>query len=236
MTKKIKIIAATQEIFDIEDPPVPSFEKIPEWYKKTNLRINEKDSFSFGRNINTFKSCQPFLDALTTGYMVSFPQDILIKNNNGVKTSQWAFSREDVILDIDEPERIEGLPVPHGYNKNLWRMNCYPSFNTPIGSSILITHPFNRYELPFLTLSAVVDTDKFKGNRLVVSMFIREDFEGIIEKGTPVAQIFPFIRENWESSIYEPYSPKEIKKYSFNLLSIMKNSYKKQFWSKKTYK
>ena len=67
-----KITFSTQEIckeIDIEKP-VPIKLNIPEWYKKLTHSIETR----------TVKGCIPFLETLTTGYLLKLDQDIYIKH------------------------------------------------------------------------------------------------------------------------------------------------------------
>jgi hypothetical protein len=64
---------------------------------------------------------------------------------------------------------------------------------------------------------------------------IKKDFNGIIEKGTPMAQVIPFQRDNWTSERGKIKSEEEIDKESFNITSTIKNSYVKNFWHKKNF-
>ena len=92
------------------------------------------------------------------------------------------------------------IPVPS---------NCYPihflwdmrwGTKLPDGWSLLITHPLNRFDLPFFTMSAIQDSDRwFSGN--VVSFFLRKDFEGTIPKGTPIMSMVPIKRAEWQKEI-----------------------------------
>lgn len=244
---KINFLAASPSIYGVEDPPVPAKQVIPEWYKAIPPERDPEDSRMrpIPRSRATVKKCIPFMDALTTGYMINVPQDILVKKINGKPFSFWDFQRYNretegsqnliPIFDLDLPNsRSEGVPVPFGYYSTPWRLEVYPVIQTPPGYSALITHPFNRYELPFLVLTGVLDTDKFK-TTLAVTMYLREDFEGIIEKGTPVAQVFPFKREAWEHDVLPAMTEQEHRKERFKLKSKLVRSYQTQFWSKKTY-
>jgi antitoxin (DNA-binding transcriptional repressor) of toxin-antitoxin stability system len=56
----------------------------------------------------------------------------------------------------------------------------------------------------------------------------------ILEKGTPIAQIIPFKREDWES-IQGKYEEGHREKGLYTLLSKIIRSYKNQYWVKKTY-
>lgn len=61
----------------------------------------------------------------------------------------------------------------------------------PEGFSLLFTHPLNREDLPFRTLSGVVDCDLFgDGYVHFPALWAAPDFDGVLKKGTPVAQVF----------------------------------------------
>ena len=53
-----------------------------------------------------------------------------------------------------------------------------------------------HHDLPFSTFSGIVDTDK---HPMCISFpfLIRKDFNGILKKGTPIAQCIPIKRENF---------------------------------------
>jgi hypothetical protein len=104
---------------------------------------------------------------------------------------------------------------------------------TPPGYSSLITHPLNRHDLPFITLSGLVDTDMTmaRGN---LPFFLKEGFEGVIPAGTPMFQIIPFKRENWQME-----EDKSIMKIGLENEFLTKKSvygwYKNNKWNKKLY-
>jgi hypothetical protein len=70
----------------------------------------------------------------------------------------------------------------------------------PEGYSALYAHPLNRFELPFVTTSGIVDNDK---DHLPGTMpfFFLKGITGILPAGTPYAQIIPFRREHWQSEV-----------------------------------
>ena len=75
--KTIEFIAH-QDYFNLkEDYPTPIKLNIPEWYKKLEHSLE----------LQTVKGCMPFLDTLTTGYLLRVPQDYTFKNN--VKNDKW---------------------------------------------------------------------------------------------------------------------------------------------------
>ena len=55
---------------------------VPEWYKKIPKWKNNK-MFEVGKGFNiTVKHCMPFLDSLTTGYMIVLSNDLYVKQDN----------------------------------------------------------------------------------------------------------------------------------------------------------
>jgi hypothetical protein len=51
--------------------PIPIKHNLPNWYK--DLKHDLK--------LRTVKGCKPFLDSLTSGYLLKLPQDISVKHN-----------------------------------------------------------------------------------------------------------------------------------------------------------
>ena len=95
----------------------------------------------------------------------------------------------------------------------------------------MVTHPFNRFDLPFTTTSGLIDSDGWvtAGN---IPFFLREGFEGIIEKNTPVAQLFPYKRESWEMGVSKILESRAIID-SPDRSKI--GYYKNKYWNRKTY-
>ena len=69
--KEIKFSAHEDYFAQKEDYPIPIKLNIPEWYKKLDHTLE----------IKTIKGCMPFLDTLTSGYLLKMPQDFNIKHN-----------------------------------------------------------------------------------------------------------------------------------------------------------
>ena len=88
------------------------------------------------------------------------------------------------------------------------RMFMFWAVHTPPGYSVLVTAPFNRTDLPFEPLTGVIDTDR-SNSILHLPMFCNlPDGMHVIEKGTPVAQVIPFKREEFAVSVRKE-SPEE---------------------------
>jgi hypothetical protein len=186
----------------------------------------------------SFLELKSFVEYLSEELQSAQLQEVM-STEDGVVLSFYRFTHERkmvyLLFDLDKPlHRTQDMPVPHGYNQYVWRLIAYPRVETPKGYSMIVTHPFNRYDLPFLTMTGIVDSDQVQA-RLAINMWLRDDFEGIIEKGTPIAQIFPFKREDWVHESLPPFSKKRDLQDTFKVRSVMNRSYMRQFWQKKSY-
>lgn len=230
MAEILKIIPFSE--FAGEFNPVVSSKKIvPDWYKNSRNRNSEAYLNEIGVSTATYKHCSPFLDALTLGYMVVLTADVEIRSTDNSLNVNTKSAR--TLITDHAPEQWDGLPPPKGYAKAILKWQQDIVLQTPNGYSCLFIQPMNRYDLPFLTISGVVDTDIYP----IPTQFpfwVREDFNGVIEKGTPVCQILPFRRDEWKTK-QEPFNEK--KTYlGFELWrSKIVRSYKTQFWHKKRY-
>jgi hypothetical protein len=243
--KKIKFIPNNEFTEKVELPPTNAGRSIPDWYKNTSqfymdgkeyhdvVKVH-KDSFNSKQSTvhASMKLCQPFIDALTSGYIVRLPTSIMvIKDNYGQSVFKWQTAMD--LVDFQDNAVLGHFKAPEGYNPQFFRWINMWKVQTPPGYSSLFTHPFNRFDLPFTTLTGIVDTD-LHPNPVILPFFIKDDFEGIIEEGTPIAQIIPFKRDNWESELLTSDSSQ---KYGTDIIrNSFIRTYKKKFWSKKIYK
>jgi hypothetical protein len=232
---KKKVIKFGAEL-DWLEKPNPSRIHIPEWYKKVPLWAGSgKPEIRSTKTNSTVKACSPFLDSFLTGYTVELWQDIQIE-----KASQddqinitWAIE-ESPLLSHRDPELTQGFPISSEYRDTHFVWKSPYAMSTPKGYSLLITHPLNRLDLPFTTLSAVVDADKYPISDGAVPFFLKKDFYGIIKKGTPLYQVIPVKRDEWESEFSKELFD-EARVYSKKSRSISNGFYKQFQWSKKSY-
>ena len=227
--KQIIEFACEGEIIDL---PKPAKLFIPEWYKNSPKPKDSDLKWSGNEPIKSFKHCAPFLDGMLSGYIATLWVDVFVDFENDMQVFRHRQSEYDPIaerpIDLND-----NLPVPIGFHPRrfTWRSPFF--IRTPKNYSVFITHPINRDDLPFKTLSAVVDSDDVMttGN---VPFFIKEGFTGIIKKGTPLFQIIPFKRDDWESV----ENKNIIKIDGLNQRrahSVISGWYKKNQWKVKTY-
>jgi hypothetical protein len=102
----------------------------------------------------------------------------------------------------------------------------------PRGYSILITHPLNRFDLPFTTTSGIIDSDGWvpPGN---IPFFLQKGFNGVIPKGTPFAHVFPYKRDSWVMSISKVLQARAF--FDGKIDRSQVGYYKKKYWNRKNY-
>jgi hypothetical protein len=232
-TKQIRFWAEpnSDSIKYIVDPPVPAKKEIPEWYlnlsryhKGTELQVDDDGNVNLG-----VKACIPFYDAITAGYIVKLHCDVLIESvdEDGEVAFKWtseinpAASRASGLFN--------NIPNTPGYGsfKFVWEL-FYP-FLLPEGYSALVTQPLNRFDLPTFTSSGVLDADVVNGGG-GIPFAIKEGFTGIIPAGTPIMQIIPFKRNDWEMEVLESKPKTKVK---WNPKNKISSWYKLNVWQRK---
>ena len=235
--KKVKIISAHEDC-ELISVISPAKNFIPDWYKKSPQKIKGFEQsllvpYSPKSTTSTYKKCSPFLDSITNGYIFSLSQDIEVTiKEDGSPYILWRNNTLNPITWHDR-DQWEGLEYPENCHEFIYKWENYFVIKTPKGYSTLFTHPHNRFDLPFYTISGVVDTDKFN-LPVHFPFFIKKDFSGIIKAGTPLAQITFLKRESWIKKTIK-YNKEYIQKARFIFFSSINRSYKNLFWEKKEY-
>jgi hypothetical protein len=214
-------------------PPKPAIKNIPDWYKNTPEYAGDqgKRISINGETPSTIKKCIPVLDATTAGYILYTQVDVQVTQVNGLPYFHWSDQSAISFHPIDQnplhPKRNEA-PYPK------WT-NPY-SIKTPPGYSTLFLPPMHSPNGIFTILEGLVDTDTYQAP--VNFPFILNDvkWEGIIDAGTPMAQVIPIKRDSWKHKIGSDKERMEQKMISHKLKTLFFNSYKKQFWSRKEYR
>lgn len=203
-------------------PPTPSSKTLPEWYAK----LPHGATF----DARTIKACVPFMDAMTAGFVIPCPTDIIVKNDPSDK-SKAVFLGLEAIIESHRPEQVSGAPTPNPMKfTNPWLIKTEP------GVSCLFKQPELR-GLPFRVFEAIVDTDTYP-NRVNFPFALADPkWRGIIHKGTPMVQVIPFRREASSFEIIEstPESEASVIAAS-NLISEEAKgaggSYRRRWWHK----
>ena len=180
---------------DILPPPVPATRAIPDWLREMPMT---EDLGVFGED-RTVKQCPPFIDAMTTGFAIPLACDIRVSDGR----FSWDWPVDTSPLEFHFASQVVGTPL-FDNDKSVVKFINFWSIETEPGVSLLFTHPANRPDLPFRTLTGLVDTDQFSDLPVhFPAQWIDPEFDGVLEKGTPVAQCVAVHREPIELDIGE---------------------------------
>lgn len=175
--------------------PVPATHTLPDWLGEMPAEV-EAVTLG-GAAVRTLKHCPPIIDAMRLGVLILCPTDITVRE--GEVSWDWEppiltdanISRAPIGVHV--PEQAEGSPYA-GRQMVLKFINFW-TLETPPGWSLLFMHPLGYPDLPFATLGGVVDCDTYKDGYVHFPALLTPGFEGVIAKGTPVAQAVPVKKE-----------------------------------------
>lgn len=183
-------------LIDVLPRPVPAAEGLPGW-----LRAMPAEAPVAGVGpVRTLKHCPPFLDAMRAGFLMPLAAD-LTADDDGLS---WDWSPPPAALGLvtrspvgfHHPEQAAG--VVGDPERVIVKFANFWTITTPPGWSVLVTHPANRLDLPFRTLTGIVDADLY-GDGLIhfPALWTDPAFRGLLPAGTPVAQVVPVPRAAW---------------------------------------
>lgn len=184
--------------------PVPAKTALPDWFKAMPLRAFDAD---LGAEVMTVKKCPPFVDAMTYGFLMPLPCDVAV--SGGRFTWDWDLpatltgrhSRAPMAFHLNS--QALGSPFFED-DRALVKFNSFWTIELEPGWSLLCSHPANRPDLPFVSVTGLVDADRYADNFVnFVARWLDPDYEGRLEAGTPVAQCLPVRRETFDYA-YEP--------------------------------
>jgi len=218
--------------------PVPASRIIPDWYKDLESYVGgEKRPDGNAGTTATAKRCMPIFDAITGGYIISTHTDLWVsqrpdENGKLYQYYEWAkFSALSFHLKNQLPEH----PSDTGHEVSYPKWNNTWAIQTPPGYSCLFISPLHR-ETPIIVLPGVVDTDTY--NAPVNFPFVLRDpkMDGLIPAGTPIMQVIPFKRDEFQMEIGSNEEFQQQAKVTNKLRSVFFDSYKRQFRQPKEYR
>lgn len=233
MSKIIKFVAQDEHVWNVRPRPQPAIKKIPKWWKDIPAYSNNKNKFDLDPYPTvTVKRCVPTLDILGAGYYIPLWADLFIKQENGFPFIRW--TTDTPVLEVWTENQVSSFKCVDGYSKPFFKNLHGWTIKTPPGWSCIFMHPVAYPEAPFYTISGIVDTDIYDGE-INVPFVIKNNFEGIIEKETPMIQVIPFKRDDWESE-FDLKKPNEHFFYTEKLYSKMQRAYHSIIKDKKIYR
>lgn len=175
--------------------PVAAAQMLPDWLKSMPGEVAAPSLG--GEPVRTLKHCPPIIDAMRLGVLILCPTDITVQG--GEVSWDWDppiledadISRAPVGVHV--PEQAAGTPLPQ--EQLILKFVNYWTLQSPTGWSLMFHHPVGFDDLPFKTLSGVVDCDLFKDGYVHFPALLEDGFHGTIGRGTPIAQVVPVQKE-----------------------------------------
>ena len=187
-----------KELEGLIPAPIPAAQGLPDWLK---AMPGHMFSALAGLEDDTMKRCPPIVDAMTRGFLIPLICDVTVED--GQFTWDHDLPQGEAVdfarspMGVHDPGQLSGSPLFEADRfvikfHNLWTIQAPP------GYSLLFTHPVNRFDLPFFTLTGLVDCDLFHDTWINFPAYWRDPaFNGVLPRGTPVAQCFLIKREAW---------------------------------------
>ena len=170
--------------------PVRAKTAIPEWFRKlpavTPSRVSPSDSGI------TVKRCMPFLDAMTTGYVIGLAATVRMEISDNGQTVDCGWDFDRTMVSNHASHQVAGNPrdpMPPCKFHNFW------TIVTPPGWSCLFVPPLNRPNGIFEIVSGVVDTVTYQSEIHFPFFAGGEAGLHVLERGMPIVQIIPFKRD-----------------------------------------
>jgi hypothetical protein len=185
------------ELKPILPRPIPAVRGLPDWFKTLPQKAFSEAA---GDDMPTIKKCPPVIDAMTYGFLMPLACDIKVEDGEfswerDVPAGIAPYSRSPI--NFHDGCQVAGTPF-FDEDRFIIKFNNFWTVELPPGYSLLVTHPINRDDLPFTTLTGLVDADLYSLTFVHFPARGRDPaFNGVLPKGTPVAQCLPIRREVW---------------------------------------
>lgn len=174
-------------------PPVPAKAYIPDWFRKLPAIDPEVESRT--NTGLTVKRCMPFLDAMTTGWIIPLAATVRLEISEGGTKVDAAWDFDRTLVSNHGMHQVKGNPMgprPPCKFHNYW------TITTPPGWSCLFVNPLNRPNGLFEVVAGIVDTDTYRSPIHFPFFATGDDGLHVVEKGSPMVQVIPFRRKDSE--------------------------------------
>ena len=212
--------------------PYPAARGVPHWLKDMPMDQPLERPTPEGprtQQVPTVKRCPPFLEAMTCGYLIPLAGEVsFTRTGNG----ELQFRATGKIVDTQHPLQVRGSPMQGAIIVkfiNPWVVK------TPPGYSSLFLPPLNNFELPFQVLSGLVETDTYyRPVHFPTVCLLRPGQSVTLKRGTPIAQVVPIRREDWQSRAL-PWDAGARQEIEQAMQDNREDFYKDRHWKKKAY-
>jgi hypothetical protein len=186
----------SSELLPLLPRPIPAAFGLPDWFKALPQKAFNP---TMGEEMHGIKKCPPFIDAMTCGFLIPLAMDLSMRDGE----MTWSFDVPKGFVteyacspvSFHDPSQVAGTPF-FDEDRYIVKFNNFWTIEAPPGYSLLFTHPINRPDLPFTTMTGLVDSDIFHDVPVhFPARWHDKNFNGVLPKGTPVAQCVPVKRE-----------------------------------------
>ncbi|MCK0197430.1 hypothetical protein MWN34_10945 [Ancylobacter sp. 6x-1] len=211
--------------------PVAAGDALPDWLRR--MPVTARSELT-GQAVRTVKQCPPFVEAMRTGFLMPLPCDVRVEA--GRFEWDWQIPGPSVRehprapLAFHVPAQLSGMPG-HDPRHAAIKFNSFWTIELEPGWSLFATHPANREDLPFRTLTGLVHADLFNDAGInFPALWTEPDFSGVLPKGLPVVQCFAVPREPAEL-VFESLDASRAAGYSALVQAVMAEPgvYRKRF-------
>jgi hypothetical protein len=188
--------------------PVLAKSVTPDWWK--NMKFNE---YTRGIMGTTIRACPAMDDWLKSGWYLCANRDMIVKNGHidDNDDSQYVGSQEfGDGWETPSPHHpswqmgyaFQYLPDDEAPVRSAFKFRNAWNITTPPGYSTMYLDPFLFQNKYFATWQGIIDTDKFNANydNAQIIFYPRVSHSFVIKKGTPLVQVIPFKREEWNAT------------------------------------
>jgi hypothetical protein len=172
-------------------PPIPAKAYLPDWFRK--LPAVDEAQLSTTDTGLTIKRCMPFLDAMTTGWILPLPATVRLEYRDGGRTVEAGWDFDRTLVSFHGGHQVRGNPWG---DRAACKFHNYWTIVTPPGWSCLFLNPLNRPNGVFEVIAGIVDTDTYRAPVQLPFFPTGPDGLHVIEKGSPMVQVIPFRRED----------------------------------------
>jgi hypothetical protein len=184
----IEFLCSAEDMGVIAEP-FPAKSYLPAWFKK--LPPVDKQELGARSNGQTIKRCMPFLDAMTTGWILPLAASVRLEVKDDGRTVEYGSEFDRTMVSNHLPYQIDGHPLQP---RPPLKLHNYWTIRTPPGWSCLFVPPLNRAHPAVEVIAGVVDTDRY--HSLINFPCIVTGADGLytLDKGMPLVQVIPFER------------------------------------------
>ena len=191
-------------------PIVPAKNYLPEWWKKLNIKQDVVYLETKTASTGTIKRCPGIMDILNHGWVIPAWCDMAIKVK-GREKLEWDMSDQRFTAHGHHHNQfLDHLPT-NIQQKYFWVFKPTSPWyvKTSPGYSILQLDPFYFFNEYFDSSWGIQDADFY--HNLNPLLLIKQNCNFVIERGTPLAVIYPYKREEF-TGVCKQYDPKIISK------------------------